>query len=42
MTYVEAVLPEKLQSSKIADNWETMVLPAEENDPPLNELELQT
>jgi hypothetical protein len=39
---VEAAQPEKLQFVKMAESLETMVLPAELEDEPKNELELQT
>jgi len=42
MVRVETVPPEKLQSMKTAESPVTMVLPAEAEDPPRKELELQT
>jgi hypothetical protein len=42
MVRVETVPPEKLQSRKTAESPVTIILPAEAEDPPLNELELQT
>ncbi len=39
---VEAEQPEKLQFEILAESIETMVLPAELEDEPKNELELQT
>ena len=42
MVRVETEAPEKLQSWKTAESPVTMVLPAEAEDPPLNEFELQT
>ncbi len=39
---VQAAQPEKLQFEKLAESLETMVLPAELEDEPKNELELQT
>ena len=41
MVRVETVAPEKLQSWKTAESPVTMVLPAEAEDPPREELELQ-
>jgi hypothetical protein len=42
MVRVETVAPEKLQSRKMTESRLTMVLPAEGEDSPPNELELQT
>ena len=42
MVRVETAPPEKLQSTKTAESPVTMVLPAEAEDPPLNEFELHT
>ena len=42
MVRVETVAPEKLQSMKMTESPETVVLPAEADDPPLKELELHT
>ena len=39
---VEAAQPEKLQFVKMAESFETVVLPAELEDEPKNELELHT